>query len=346
MTPLSFEEELSLLLKEFRSRLVLIKNMHDLEQFRLHYLSNGGSLYDLTEKFKKLSLEEKRIIGGTLQEAKRTCIELFENKKTDIESHESKLKDYTFFDPSLCKDQKKTTGSFHHYTKITQDIEDIFLSLGFEVIEGKVVEDEYYNFSALNIPEDHPARTSHDTFWLDHPGKLLRTHTSAVQVREAQKRTPPFGLICPGRVYRNEATDASHDFMFWQCEGLYIAQDASIAQLLYVLKRFLQMLFEKDTITIRTRPSYFPFVEPGIEVDMSCPFCKDGCSTCKKTQWIEICGAGMVHPFVLKEMGIDYPTFTGFAFGFGLTRLAMLKYQISDIRSLHHMSSEILKRTL
>jgi phenylalanyl-tRNA synthetase alpha chain len=165
---------------------------------------------------------------------------------------------------------------------------------------------------------------------------LLRTHTSCVQVKEARKSNPPFGIICPGIVYRNEATDASHDFMFAQIEGLFVSENANLSNLLYVLKKSMRNFFGNDLLTIRARPGTFPFVEPGLEIDCECPFCENGCSVCKKTKWIEVGGAGIVHPFVMSQMGIEDKNILGWAFGMGITRLAMLKYKINDIRKLHN----------
>jgi phenylalanyl-tRNA synthetase alpha chain len=205
--------------------------------------------------------------------------------------------------------------------------------MGFEIIDGHILTDDYSNFTSLNIPENHSARDEQDTFWIND-NTLLRTHTSNMQVVEAKKRTPPFGIISSGMVYRNEATDMSHDFMFAQIEGMYFADDASISSLLYVLKRLLNVYFEKDHLEVRARPGIFPFVEPGLEIDFECPFCLKGCSTCKYSKWIEIGGAGMVHSFVKNEIGLSSDE-CGWAFGIGLTRIVMLKYNITDIRKLH-----------
>ena len=211
-------------------------------------------------------------------------------------------------------------------------------------MDGPEIETDYYNFEALNIPQNHPARDMQDTFWIDVPGLVMRTHTSNVQVRTMELHNPPFAIIAHGRTFRNEATDASHDCMFRQLEGLVVSEDASIAQLIATMQLFLRSYFKKESIKVRCRPSYFPFVEPGIEIDMSCPFCSSGCSTCKHSTWIEVVGAGLVHPHVLKAGGIDAQKYAGFAFGFGLTRLVMIKYGIKDIRLLHNPQIEFLKQ--
>ncbi len=218
------------------------------------------------------------------------------------------------------------------------------MSMGFEIADGPEIETEYINFEALNIPADHPARDMQDTFWLDVPGMLLRTHTSSVQIHTMHKRTTPIAAVSLGRCYRNEATDATHDYVFMQCEGIFIDKNVSMAHLLGTMKAWLQAFFENKTIDIRIRPSFFPFVEPGVEVDCTCPFCTNGCSICKKTGWIELGGAGLIHPHVLKAGNIDPEIYSGFAFGFGLTRLVMLMYGIRDIRLLHEGSLEFLKQ--
>ena len=245
-------------------------------------------------------------------------------------------------------------GHLHPLTQITREITDIFSALGFEVVEGPEVETEYYNFDALNIPESHPAREMWDTFWLKQSAKgglfaqsdlqsksdlgqkksrlLLRTHTSPVQVRYMETHNPPFRIIVPGRAYRYEATDASHDVQFHQVECLMVDKNVSIASFKAIIQEFFSRLFTKR-VTIRLRPSYFPFTEPSFEIDISCIYCKGkGCSICKKTGWLELAGAGMVHPNVFKAAGYNPQEVRGFAFGMGIDRVAMMKYNIPDIR--------------
>ena len=214
--------------------------------------------------------------------------------------------------------------------------------MGFQIADGPELETEFFNFTGLNIPANHPAREDSDTFWIDDT-HLVRTQTSTVQIRMMKDLKPPMALVVPGRVMRNEATDASHDFMFMQLEGILIDENISVSNLLSTLQTFLTKLFEKD-VKLRVRPGYFPFVEPGLEIDASCPFCSQGCSTCKKTGWIELLGAGIIHPEVLKHGGIDHTKYSGFAFGCGLTRIAMLKYGIPDIRLLHSSNLKFLKQ--
>lgn len=244
----------------------------------------------------------------------------------------------------LIMDFMTDKGHIHPLTQVQKQIIDIFNSIGFEVAEGPEMESEYYNFDALNIPASHPARDMQDTFWLRQKNQIsnlksqklvLRTHTSPVQARYMEKNKPPFKIIVPGRVFRNEATDATHEAQFYQVEGLVVGERITLADLKGTLEMFLQHLFG-ESVQIKLRPGFFPFVEPGVEIDMLCFKCKgSGCTACKQSGWIEILGAGMVHPKVLNNAGIDPRKYTGFAFGVGVDRLAMLKYGIPDARSLY-----------
>jgi phenylalanyl-tRNA synthetase alpha chain len=231
-------------------------------------------------------------------------------------------------------------GGYHPITTIIRKTNQIFNDMGFRVASGPEIETEYYNFDALNIPAHHPSRDLWDTFWLkpENSGRLLRTHTSPVQIRFMEKNNPPLRVIAPGKVYRYEATDATHEAQFYQVEGLVVGEGITLANLKYTLEHFFSVYFGTN-VDVRFRPSYFPFVEPGVEVDMSCFKCNSGdsdCSLCKSTGWIEIMGAGMVHPKVLENSSIDAETFTGFAFGAGIERLAMIKYGIPDVRLFHN----------
>jgi len=227
--------------------------------------------------------------------------------------------------------ERHEVGHLHPLTLVKRKIEETFQAMGFSVIEGPEVENEWYNFDALNIPKDHPARDLWDTFYLKN-GLLLRTHTSPVQIRYMEKNNPPFRIIVPGRIFRHEATDASHETNFYQIEGLMVGKDISAANFKAIIQEFLSRFFGKPVKT-RLRPSFFPFTEPSFEVDISCLICKGkGCSACSRTGWIELIGAGMVHPNVLKAAGINSKNWPGFAFGMGMDRLAMMKYKIDDIR--------------
>jgi len=237
------------------------------------------------------------------------------------------------FDPTLPA-PKPRRGSLHPITQVTRELEDLFTSMGWRVLDGPEVELERYNFDALNISRDHPARDTMDTFRCDPEGKLvLRTHTSPVQVRAMERLKPPFRAIVPGKVFRNETVDASHEHTFHQMEGLCIDRGVSVGHLIGTMKTLLRGVFGRD-IEVRLRPGYFPFVEPGFELDARCPFCKEGCSVCKQSTWIELLPCGMVHPNVLAAGGIDAEEWTGFAFGLGLSRLTMLRYEIDDVRLL------------
>lgn len=319
-----------------------LSTAEEIEAFRLTYLSRQGKIAELMKQLKTCSVEEKRNIAPALQALKKEVTEIFEQKNEELRtsSLEAEQNKQKYFD--ITAQKRSLKGSLHPYTTLTQEIEDIFISMGFSIASGPEMETSFHNFEALNVPEHHPAREESDTFWID-PERLLRTQTSTVQIHTMQEQEPPIAVIAPGRVFRNEATDASHDFMFMQVEGLYVSKNVSIAQLLGTLKTFLTTLFKKE-IKIRVRPGYFPFVEPGLEIDASCPFCKDGCSTCKKTTWIELLGAGLIHPNVLKACNIDPEKYSGYAFGFGLTRIAMLRHHINDLRLLHSGTIKFLNQ--
>ncbi len=234
-------------------------------------------------------------------------------------------------------EQNKQKGHLHLLTQTIRKFSEIFSEMGFEIASGPEIEDEYHNFDALNAPKDHPSRDLQDTFWLkpENLKKLLRTHTSGVQVRHMEKNEPPFAIIVPGKVFRNEATNVTHDAQFHQCEGLVVGENITLANLKGTLEFFLKKLFGEDVV-IRLRPGYFPFVEPGVEVDMICFRCKgEGCPSCSHSGWIEILGAGMVHPNVLNSCGIDSRKYQGFAFGAGIDRIIMLRHGVDDIRNLY-----------
>ena len=226
----------------------------------------------------------------------------------------------------------------HPISQIQYEIEDIFTSMGFEIQDGPEVETDYYNFEALNIPPHHPARDMQDTFWTED-GNLLRTHTSAIQVRAMERLKPPFRIVGPGRVFRYESTDASHENTFYQVEGMMVDREITVAHLIFVMKELLSRIFHRE-VTVRLRPGYFPFVEPGFELDIHCLICDGrGCSVCRQSGWVELLPCGLVHPNVLRMGGIDPAQWSGFAFGLGLNRLVMMKYGINDIR--HFLSGDI-----
>jgi len=318
---------------EWNKLIAAVATHQELEALRIAYIGKRGHVTQLFAQLSSLSLEEKRVCGPTLNDLKNQCDLDVKKKSEELtitqQQADAHSFDFTAYPPHL------SFGSLHPYTHFIHEVHDIFLSMGFDLLEGPEVETDYYNFTALNIPPDHPARDMYDTFWLNQTPYLMRTHTSTVQIRAMQKKALPFAGICTGRVFRHEAVDASHDHTFMQGEGILIDKKVSLAHLFGVIKEFIGALFCTDKPNIRIRPGFFPFVEPGFEIDMQCPFCSSGCGTCKRTRWIEVFPGGLIHPNVLKEAGINSRTHSGFAFCFGLTRLAMLKYGIRDIRLLH-----------
>lgn len=341
----NLKKQINTITQDFYAALSHARSPQDLEQIRILFLGRSGYLTSLMSTLKDLSAEDKRVAGPLLNELKKNLQETFDEKLAQITAtiSQNAIAKERWFDVTMDL-PSPFKGTKHVSSRIVDMLEDIFISMGYEIADGPEIETDYYNFEALNIPADHPARDMHDTFWLDIPGMLLRTHTSPVQVRMMEKQKAPLAVFAPGRCYRNEATDASHEFMFTQTECLFIDKNVSMANLLATAQTFLQKVFEKDTLTIRVRPGYFPFVEPGVEIDVSCPFCTNGCSTCKKTQWIELLGAGLIHPTVLRHSNIDPDTYSGFAFGMGLERLAMIKYGIHDIRLFHSSKMNFLNQ--
>ena len=345
MKTMELKNKIQQIQKQFSEALSKIKNEKELEGLRIKFLSRQGEIASLMHNLKELNAEQKKEVGPLLNALKNESEIAYQNKKEELENLKLKSAhdrlqnfDISAYTPNQLK------GHLHPTTIILQKIENIFISMGYEIVDGPELEDDYYNFQALNIPADHPARDLQDTFWLNLPNKLMRTQTSPVQIRVMEKSKPPFAILSIGRAYRNEATDASHDFVFEQIEGLMVSKDISLANLLATYKMFLQEVFEDKNLNIRVRPGYFPFVEPGIEIDVECPFCKSGCSVCKHTRWIEISGAGLVHPNVLKACGVDPKEYSGFAFGTGLTRIVMLKFGINDIRLLSSNKFDFLKQ--
>lgn len=307
------------------------KNPEDLEKARKTYLGRKGELTAVLRSLAERPAEEKIRVGKEANRLKSELEALFESKKTAFEKEllaaAAKKERIDITAPG----KKVSRGSSHPLSRLRKEAEDIFGSLGFEIIEGPEVETEYYNFDALNIPAEHPAREMWDTFWL---GKkfLMRTHTSPVQIQYMEKHNPPFRIIAPGRVFRHEATDASHEIQFNQLEGLMVGKDVSLADLKGILEQFLRRLMG-EKIQIRFKPSYFPFVEPGVEVDMLW-----------NGRWLEMLGAGMVHPNVLRAGGLNPNEWQGFAFGVGIDRLAMLKYKIDDIRLFYSGDLRFLRQ--
>lgn len=326
---------------QFADQLSQAPNEAAIEAIRVQYWGRKGLLTQLMRMIASMNLEEKRIIAPELQKIQRTCEEAIVARSNDLARKTDDRSPRIDVTSSI---RTVPAGGLHPYTLIVERIESLFMGLGWNVVEGPEVEDEFHNFEALNIPKFHPARDDHDTFWLTVPGHLLRTHTSSVQIRTLLSEQPPIAICAPGRVFRHEATDATHDAVFMQCEGLYIDRSVSVTHLIGTLTLFMKHLFHRDDLSIRLRPSFFPFVRPGLEIDISCIFCAQGCPICKYTHWIEIGGAGMVHPHVLRSCMLDPNTWSGFAFGFGIERLAMLLYHITDVRLFKTTKLTILEQ--
>ena len=308
-------------------------SLEELEEARIAALGRKGTLAQISKEMGKLLPQQRARIGKLLNAVKQDLEADYEQKKRRFEQADLAERlarewiDVTLPAPGV------RPGSLHPITQLQQEIEDLFTSLGFAVLTGPEVETEEHNFDALNIPASHPARDMQDTFWLSD-GNLLRTHTSPVQVRGMRKLGPPLRMIAPGRAFRNEEVDASHEHTFYQLEGMMVDREVSVANLIYFMKTLLSAIFQRE-MTVRLRPGYFPFVEPGFELDIHCVICGGrGCPVCKYSGWVELLPCGLVHPNVLRLSGIDPEQWGGFAFGLGLTRLAMMRYGIDDIRYL------------
>lgn len=304
--------------------------LSDLEGLRVKYLGKKGELTLQLKNIGKLDSADRPAFGDKVNQLKKQFADALGAKKEffELQTLAANL-EADVIDVSL-PGRGQQIGGLHPVTRTMQRIEEIFTRMGFAVASGPEIEDDFHNFEALNIPDDHPARAMHDTFYLED-GHLLRTHTSPVQVRYMKNQQPPMNIIAPGRVYRCDS-DVTHTPMFHQVEGLAVAEDISFADLKGILTYFLRQFFEKD-LSVRLRPSYFPFTEPSAEVDISCVFCGgEGCRICKKTGWLEVLGCGMVHPEVFRHVGINSEEYTGFAFGLGVERLTMLRYGVDDLR--------------
>ena len=354
-------ENFSVIKKELESA----SDLKEVDDIYKKYLGRKGQLTLALREIGNLPEGERRKRAPKLQKLKHDIEEAVKGRlefvKRDVIREQLKKESIDVTVPG----SKAERGHLHPLTLIQDKVNEIFSSLGFEVVEGPEIETEWYNFDALNIPADHPARDLWDTFWLK-PGRtrmLLRTHTSPVQVRYMEKKHPPFRIVAPGRVFRHEASDASHDLQFYQLEGLMVDKDISVGNFKAVINEFLRALYGED-VKIRLRPGFFPFVEPGFEVDMSCTNCSGkgfilsepstklrprrseskGCSVCSRTGWLEMMGAGMVHPNVFKAAGYNPKLWQGFAFGIGIDRIAMMKYKIDDIRLFYSGDLRFLKQ--
>lgn len=303
----------------------------ELEQLRVDYLGKKGQLTGILKNLGTLSPEDRPKAGALINEVKQELTGLLNARKDDLEQQALAEKLAAERVDVTLPGRRVDAGGLHPITRTIQRVEDFFAGMGFDVVEGPEIEDDYHNFEALNIPEHHPARAMHDTFYIDDT-HVLRTHTSGVQVRTMETREPPLRIVCPGRVYRCDS-DLTHSPMFHQVEGLLIDEHSSFGDLKGLLEQFLHAFFERSDLDVRFRPSYFPFTEPSAEVDIQCVKCGGaGCRVCSHTGWLEVLGCGMVNPRVFEMTGIDTERFTGFAFGLGVERLAMLRYGIGDLR--------------
>ena len=328
------KDELNKIKEEILEQLEKITSGEALRELEIKYLGRKGELSRILRSIKELGEKEKEEIGKLANTIKNDVTTKFNEIKDVVEGREKKGESVDVTLPG----EKIARGHLNPITIIQSELEDIFTSLGFMILDGPELESDYYCFEAINIPKDHPARDMQDTFYIDKKNKegeydlVMRTHTSSVQVRALEKHGVPFRGVVPGRAFRSEALDACHEHTFYQMEGLMVDENISIDNLIAIMKELLKGVFKKEVET-RVRPGYFPFVEPGIEMDIKCTICGGkGCPSCKNSGWLELLPAGMVHPNVLKAGGVDPKKYSGFAFGLGLTRLAMMRYRIDDIR--------------
>ncbi len=337
------KEQLEALRREALEALETLMTLKELEDFRVRYMGKKGSVTGLLRGMGALPAEERPIMGQLVNQLRQELEGAVTKKSSAIEQKQQMAK---FEEEKLdvtMPGKKVKSGGLHPLNVVLDDIIDIFQSMGFDVVDGPEVETDYYCFEALNVPKDHPARDMQDTFYLND-NLLLRTQTSAAQARTLEERKPPIRIICPGRVFRADEVDATHSPVFHQIEGLVIDKGITMCDLKGVLEQFAHEIYGSDT-KVRFRPSFFPFTEPSVEVDVSCSECGGtGCRVCKGAGWIEILGAGMVHPRVLEMGGIDPEEYTGFAFGIGLDRLTTTRYKISDIRLLFENDQRFLEQ--
>ena len=337
------EEKIKALKEKISNDFKEISNLEELEKIRLKYMGKKGEVVELLKNLKDVAQEEKKEFGNKVNLLKSDVLEKIEGKKKELreKEYENKMNNSKIIDLTLPTDDM--LGSLHPITIVQKELEDIFISMGFSVEDGNEVETEYNNFEAVNVPKFHPARDMQDTYWLEN-GQLLKTQTSAAQNKIMKKYGAPLKAIFPGRCFRNEELDACHENTFFQMEGMVIDKDISISNLIFFMKELLSEIFKKE-VEVRLRPGFFPFVEPGFELDVKCPYCDgEGCKVCKHGGWIELCPCGMIHPKVLEMGGIDKDKYSGFAFGLGLSRLAMMKFQIDDLRLLNSGDLRVLKQ--
>ena len=317
-------------------------DLRSLDEVRVSFLGKKGELTTLLKSLGQMDPTERPKAGEAINQAKSAIQDAIEHRKVSLANSQLEEELASGSIDITLPGRRSFLGGLHPVTQVLNRIEELFIGSGYEVVTGPEVEDEYHNFEALNIPEHHPARAMHDTFYFGDGG-LLRTHTSPSQVRTMEKQNPPIRVICPGRVYRRDS-DLTHSPMFHQVEGLVVDEGISFADLKGTLTEFLMKFFEKE-LAVRFRPSYFPFTEPSAEVDVQCVNCNGkGCRVCSNTGWLEVLGSGMVHPNVLNMSGIDTEKYSGFAFGFGADRLAMLLYEVNDLRLFFESDLRFLRQ--
>ena len=337
------QNELNQLVEEAEKAISAAADLKSLNDIRVTYLGKKGSITERMKMLGKLPKEEKPAAGQAINVAKQAVQKSLEARKETLNNAELEAKLASETIDVTLPGRGQQAGGLHPVTRTMERIEELFSQMGFEVATGPEIEDEFHNFEALNIPETHPARAMHDTFYFPD-GRLLRTHTSPVQVRTMKEKAPPMRVIAPGRVYRCDS-DITHTPMFHQVEGLMVDENVSFTDLKAILIDFLQKFFEQDDLSVRFRPSYFPFTEPSAEADIECVMCGgEGCRVCSHTGWLEVLGCGMVHPNVFKSVDIDNEKYIGFAFGMGVERLAMLRYGVNDLRLFFENDLRFLKQ--
>lgn len=337
------QNELNQLVEEAEQAISKAADLKSLDDIRVSYLGKKGSITERMKSLGKLPKEEKPAAGQAINVAKQAVQKSLEARKESLNNAELEAKLASETIDVTLPGRGQHSGGLHPVTRTMERIEELFSQMGFEVATGPEIEDEFHNFEALNIPETHPARAMHDTFYFPD-GRLLRTHTSPVQVRTMKEKAPPLRVIAPGRVYRCDS-DITHTPMFHQVEGLMVDENVSFTDLKAILIDFLQKFFEQENLSVRFRPSYFPFTEPSAEADIECVMCGgEGCRVCSHTGWLEVLGCGMVHPNVFKSVEIDNEKYIGFAFGMGVERLAMLRYGVNDLRLFFENDLRFLKQ--
>jgi phenylalanyl-tRNA synthetase alpha chain len=336
-------QELEKILDEALQQFAAIEQAAELEQAKARYLGKEGRLTALLKGLGKLSAEERPAAGVRINQVKQGIESALQQRREALQYNQLQLKLKAEALDVTLPGRGLGCGGLHPVTRTLERIENLFHSLGFTVASGPEIESDFYNFTALNIPENHPARAMHDTFYIDQK-YVLRTHTSPVQIRYMENNAPPLKIIAPGRVYRCDS-DVTHSPMFHQVEGLWIDEDVNFSMLKGVLSNFMQCFFERDDLQVRFRPSFFPFTEPSAEMDIQCVQCNGkGCRVCSHTGWLEVLGSGMVHPNVLQHVNIDSEKYLGFAFGLGVERLAMLRYSVADLRLFYEGDLQFLKQ--